>query len=160
MPRCSSIRFLHTFAKCLAALPNLRCLRILQCSITVNELQVMSSQRQYPQVLALVLPANAYPLLQAFPQLTELVIHRLDFSDIRSSDSAATTIKEVQAAVRTHCQFVKLLAFDLLAPSYCARHAQYVYGIFSQDDMQSLSLLSLPRHKSNSLFDRVSCSFA
>lgn len=64
---------LRPFAKCLAALPNLCYLRIVACDYTADALTSEFQKRSYPQVMSVILPGTAHPLLLALPGLLEII---------------------------------------------------------------------------------------
>ena len=147
MPRYSGTRFLQPFAKCLASLPNLRCLRILHCSMTAKELQAAFRRQRYLQVLTLVIPADAWPLLQAFPQITELVVNRFSSKHGYAPHIALLDTYNLHEAITTHCHCLKLLSTDILTPNYI-EHMQLVHGVYSLDRIQSSSISNFKQHMS------------
>ena len=144
MPRDSATWFLQSFAKCLAALPNLQCLRILYCSMTANKLQAAFRRQRYSQVQTLVIPANAYHLLQAFPRVTELVVNPFSSRYWHEPHKSLLNTYKIHEAITTYCTCLKLLSTDFMTPHY-REHLQVVYGVFSLDHIRSSPVLDFLR---------------
>lgn len=137
--RGSSHPFLKQFTKCLTKLPNLRNLRIVDCDLSAEVLDSAFQRKCYNQITDLILPATAYPMLQAFPQILKLfVIRPRIFLSWLSGSRYGSRVYE---AIIINCHHLKALQTDIFAdyPTTTAFDA-----VFPQY-MQSTSVFALFR---------------
>ena len=129
--------------------------------MTAKELQAAFRRQQYLQVLTLVIPADAYPLLQAFPQVTELVVNRFSSKHGYAPHIALLDTYNLHEAIATYCHCLKLLSTDTLTLNYI-EHMQLVYGVFSLDRIQSSPISNLRSicHNLDTSVYRAICSIA
>lgn len=115
---------------------NLRCLRILYCTISPEELESAFQRQSYPHILEVVMSADVYPMLQALRQIKKLTVNRFAFFELHHdwSSSSLTQSYQVHAAIIEYCHRLEFLAMDLLT-----QHQEYVHGIFSRDHIRGLS---------------------
>ncbi|KAI0093612.1 hypothetical protein BDY19DRAFT_262863 [Irpex rosettiformis] len=111
-PNCPTFPFLQLFARCLTVLPNLQYLRITGCGLPLPALEAEFRRRRIPGVSQLILPVNAYPMLRAFPLVTDLIVTRPCFGWM-STPFSPNYGSVLHKAVLAYCPHLNSLTTDV-----------------------------------------------
>ena len=87
---------------------------MILCDLPPTTLEAEFRRRCYPQIQDLIIPVDAYPLLQAFPQITKLTITRPH----SISDSFHDHGGELYEAIYANCHQLTSLMTDAFVHLY------------------------------------------